>query len=192
MIKIKCRQCKKFFFNYPSNHRTLCGRGCQANYYKTLYSGEGHPQFRHGMSYTPFHWKWCSMIQRCIDKNYHKYPIYGGRGIKVCKKWSIFENFKKDMYESYLEHLSKFGAKSTTLDRINVNGDYSKRNCRWATKMEQSNNTRKNINVAFRGETHTLKEWSRILKLNYITLYQRYVLRGWSSKKSFTNNLYKK
>jgi hypothetical protein len=64
-------------------------------------------------------------------------------GINVCKRWNEFENFKKDMFESYLKHKKKFGERQTTLDRINPFKGYSIKNCRWATPSEQNFNTKK-------------------------------------------------
>ena len=59
----------------------------------------------HGMRDHPFYKIWCSMRYRCNNSKYSGYKNYGGRGIKVCKHWSVFLNFKKDMYQGYLEHV---------------------------------------------------------------------------------------
>lgn len=96
----------------------------------------------HGMTDTPFHRIWISMRQRCTNQNSHAFNNYGGRGIKVCERWEKFENFKADMYQTYLEHLKIFGPKNTSIDRINNDGNYEPHNCRWATKKEQVLNRR--------------------------------------------------
>lgn len=85
---------------------------------------------------------WADMKQRCSNPNCHKFYLYGGRGIQYDLKWMCYENFKSDMYPSYLSHCEQFGVKQTTLDRIDVNDHYYKDNCRWATYKQQAVNIR--------------------------------------------------
>lgn len=79
---------------------------------------------------------WGSMIQRCSNPNRHVWPLYGGRGIKVCDRWKKFSNFAEDMAPR---------PPGTTLDRIDPNGNYEKSNCRWATPKEQAYTKRKKV-----------------------------------------------
>jgi len=87
------------------------------------------------MTKTPEHAAWLSCKTRCYNENFISFEDYGGRGIRVCKEWlNSFETFYKDM-----------GPKPTskhTLERLDVNGDYCKENCVWATYTEQSLNRR--------------------------------------------------
>jgi hypothetical protein len=77
---------------------------------------------------------WKGMVRRCNDVKNKNYPIYGGRGITVCVGWRFsFDQFVEDMGPR---------PNGFTLDRIDVNGNYEKSNCRWASPKQQANNTR--------------------------------------------------
>ena len=88
----------------------------------------------HGLSNTRQYHIWENMVARCTNPESSGYPTYGGNGVILCGRWKKFANFWDDMKYGYQEHL--------TLDRIDVKGGYSKDNCRWATKTQQSRNTR--------------------------------------------------
>jgi len=129
----------------------------------------------HGKSGTRT-WKiWTGMLNRCQNPNGPAYEYYGGRGIKVCERWHDFENFLGDMGEA---------PPGLSIDRKDNNGNYCKENCRWATKLEQAGNMRSNRLVTYKGETRTIREWSRHLGVNYDSFYIRFY-RNWPTEKIF-------
>jgi len=119
----------------------------------------------HGMSTTTTYKTWQSMRQRCENPNNDQYENYGGRGIRVCERWSSFENFLEDMGERPKNH---------TIDRIDSNGDYTPENCRWATSKAQSNNRRDSIKVKVGEDWVTVIEAANILGLTESGIRHRY------------------
>ena len=80
----------------------------------------------------PEHYVWRTMIARCTNPRNKQFHYYGGRGIKVCKRWMKYENFISDMgYRPSSEH---------SLERKDTDGDYKPSNCCWATRSEQQKN----------------------------------------------------
>lgn len=128
----------------------------------------------HGKYGTREYTIWAEMKARCTnfyDKD------YGGRGIKYDPKWETFEGFWEDMEEGYSDTLS--------IDRINVNGNYEKLNCRWATSEQQANNARSNLNFTYKGITLTISQWGKLLGIPHDRIRQR-LRRGWTFEDAIT------
>lgn len=123
---------------------------------------------------------WTNMKTRCNNTNSQDYYKYGGRGVSICSAWNnSYESFKEWALSSgYIDN------PQCTLDRIDVNGNYEPENCRWATPEQQANNRRNTINIAFRGEEHTLSEWAKICGIKYHTLFARLYILNWPIEKA--------
>ena len=105
------------------------------------------------------------MMERCYNAEKDTFEHYGGRGIAVCDRWHDVNNFISDMSDTWEEGL--------TLERRDNNGNYSPSNCKWATRIEQSNNRRNSLKFTYRGRTLTLAEWCRNLGIPYKTAHGR-------------------
>lgn len=131
-------------------------------------------QTKHGMSKSPEYAIWAAMHARCSNPNHKEWPNYGGRGVRVCERWASFENFFADMGPK--------PSKEHSLDRTDNGLIYSKDTCRWATHVEQHNNTRRNRMLTFQGRTQMAAEWARERGMRYSTLHGR-IQRGWSAER---------
>lgn len=116
---------------------------------------------------------WQSILDRCNNPACKGYENYGGRGIKVCARWTeSFANFLEDMGES---------PDDLSIGRADNDGDYEPHNCHWETRQEQNSNTRQNMFLTYSGRTQTATEWARELCLNAYSLRQR-IRRGMDVK----------
>lgn len=122
---------------------------------------------------------WVEMRKRCNNPNFVYYRHYGGRGITICERWEDFNNFLADMGEC---------PEGLTIERIDNNGHYCPENCRWATRLEQSNNRRDTLRLEAFGRVGTLTDWSALLPVNRETLYRR-VYSGKEPEEALTYRL---
>lgn len=135
---------------------------------------------RDGLSSHPLYDTWYDMVSRCHNPNNLAYKNYGARGIKVCDEWLD----DPSAFIGYVQSLN--WAVDLTIDRINVDGDYTPSNIRLADLVMQANNTRRNRMLTYNGETKTMAEWARYLKMPYSRLQTR-IQRGWEIEKAFAN-----
>lgn len=117
---------------------------------------------------------WQAMHDRCTNANRKDWHCYGGKGIKVCRRWYEFENFLVDMGNA---------PAGLTLDRIDGDRGYSPSNCRWASRKEQTRNSSRMLWIEYEGETHCVGDWVKKLGVRTNTYYGRLRL-GWSRKEA--------
>ena len=125
--------------------------------------------YKHGLSDSRIYNIYICMKERCYNPKATSYENYGGRGIMICERWlgeNGFMNFYNwAMVNGYQDNLS--------IDRIDSNGNYEPSNCRWETSKRQNNNTRKNRIVHYKGEAHSVTEWSEIAGISRSTITTR-------------------
>lgn len=131
----------------------------------------------HRMTGTRIHGIWLGMKHRCENPKNSSYKNYGGRGIKVCAEWQTFINF-------YNWSITNGYAEDLTIDRINNDGNYEPSNCRWIDRKSQSNNTRKNHYLTYKGQTKSMSEWADIIGINYSTLRARINNYNWTVERA--------
>jgi len=127
--------------------------------------------YKHGLTGSPEYETWLRMRNRVYCKTSEDYPYYGGRGITICDQWSDPQVFVNDM-----------GLKPTdshTIERRDNSKGYNPENCYWGTRLQQSQNTRTNVNFTINGETKCISEWCRIFNRCRKTVSLR-LNRGWS------------
>ena len=132
---------------------------------------------RHGLCNTRIYRIWRCMLNRCEYKGHDKYKNYGGKGITVCERWHLFDNFYADTKEGYADNL--------TINRIDNNLGYNKNNCNWKTMKEQCNHRSTSRYFSYNGETLTVSEWSDKLNIRH-DLFRKRLSYGWDFNKIIT------
>ncbi len=132
----------------------------------------------HGKKATPEHGVWATMKARCSNPKVSGYQNYGGRGIKVCERWA-------GSFLAFLEDMGTRPSPKHSIDRIDKDGNYEPKNCRWATRHEQARNRSDNLVIEHGGERLTLAEWSERTGLKGMTIKNR-LHRGWTVEQTLT------
>ena len=130
----------------------------------------------HGMSDSPEFKSWYHAIERCVNPNASGYANYGGRGIAVCERWQeSFQNFYEDMGPR---------PDGTSLDRIDNSRGYEPGNCRWATRKQQNENTRRNRVFSWFGTLRPLSVICDEVGANYFAVHSRISKLGWGFERA--------
>lgn len=143
---------------------------------------------RNCLSTTKIYYAWVDMIKRCNNPNNINYKNYGGRGVTVCNRWQ--ENNKG--FDNFLKDIGEPPTKNHSIDRIRNNKGYYKENCRWATRKEQTRNTRRNRLITFDGITQCVADWAVKYKIDYTRLWRRMYQLKWSVEKALTTPIRKR
>lgn len=126
--------------------------------------------------YTAYH----NMLRRCYDPSHKSFTSYGARGVTVCDAW-------RESFEAFFADMGSRPSSAHSLDRFpDQNGPYAPSNCRWATAEDQARNTRRNVNITYRGETRCISEWAERLGHDPHTLADRLQRYGWDVEKALT------
>ena len=124
----------------------------------------------HGLGQTPIYYTWHRMMSRCYNPKDASYKNYNGRNITVCKRWHDVASFAVDMGDK---------PPNKSLDRIDNNGDYNPKNCRWSDAKQQGNNRRTNVPLTIKGRTQTMAKWADEVGVARSFIWHR-LKDGWS------------
>lgn len=158
-----CAQCGgSFYVKYPSSKRVTCSTECARLRMSAMAStrtGSSNGRWAGGKTSHPLYDTYMDMLGRCTRRTHARWESYGGRGISVCDEWaSDFWKFVADMGPRPGD--AKNGRHVYSIDRIDNNGNYEPKNCRWATYSEQSRNRR----TMRTGDRRQNKPWTHCAK----------------------------
>ncbi len=121
----------------------------------------------HGLTNTRIFNIWHGLKNRCFLKTNKDFKNYGARGIKVCDEWknNFMFFYSWAMANGYKDNL--------TIDRIDVNGDYCPKNCRWVDRKTQANNRRSTKKITYKNNTYSITQWARVFRIKKSSLFYR-------------------
>ena len=173
-FKCKCdcgRTTYKCLHDLKRGNATSCG--C----FKLERNVEAGKMTIHGFADSRLERIYTGMYRRCYNPKHHAYENYGGRGIGMCVDWLA------DRINFYEWAIENGYSDDLTLERRDVNGNYSPENCYWATHKTQANNTRSNIYITVDYCTFTAAQWGEILGTNGQRIIRR-IRRGWTPEEA--------
>lgn len=166
-----------------SGHTTSCGcrskenilAGRELRHKEQTVHGENRVGNR-----SPEHIVWSGIKERCCNPKSKYYYRYGGRGITVCSTWQT-------SFATFLRDVGRKPAGCDSLDRIDNNKGYEPGNVRWATRVQQANNTGSNVRITHKGETLTVAEWAKRLGVPSGRIRSR-LDDGWDPERALTES----
>jgi len=138
-------------------------------------------QINNTKSTTTEYSSWESMKQRCFNSKNKHFKNYGGRGIIVCDRWLMFDGFFEDMGDK--------PSKKYSLDRLDVNGNYCKENCKWSTRYTQDRNRRDSVYLVYKNKNYILQDLANEIGIPQQTIQAR--LRKGLSIEEAVSKVYK-
>jgi hypothetical protein len=124
----------------------------------------------------PEHAAWRAMVQRCTNPRHQAYSSYGARGIRVCERWAT-------SFIAFLEDMGPRPSPHHSLDRVDNGRGYEPSNCRWAERIVQARNTRRNFVIECRGVRQSLVEWAESRGIEAERIRNR-LRSGWSADRA--------
>ena len=140
-----------------------------------------HVYGKHNMTGSSEYYSFHAMKGRILNPKNPAYKDYGGRGIIIDPRY-----VERNGFSNFLKDFGKKPNKNMTIERINNNNGYLRKNIRWATRKEQTRNRRSNHLITFEGETKIITEWGEKLGIRPKTLLQRINEYKWSVQKALT------
>lgn len=189
---VRC-DCGTLKFKYSGHLSKALGLSCGClSAELTSQRSKGKPiTFTHGLSKHPLYSIWNSMRGRCLHPSVSSYERYGGRGIKVCKRWN-------ESVQAFISDMSERPSDEHSLDRKNAHGHYSCGRCdeclangwpfnvRWATPEQQANNRTCSHEVSYRGQRYTISTLARFVGTSRSRLTKR-LEAGWCADCAVNN-----
>lgn len=169
--------CGKRFETLTSS--LTCGKTTSCGCYR--HEREIEANIKHGKRNTRIYRIYHGMKNRCYNSQIPKYKNYGGRGVKICDEWlgeNGFINFYNWAIESGYDN-------TLTIERIDVNGNYCPKNCKWITEKEQAKNKTNNIYIEIDGRKKILSEWCKEFNIRYGLVHGR-ISKGWNAIDALT------
>jgi hypothetical protein len=161
ICKCDCGATKRIRGRYLRNGDAV-SCGCYAKTLRTVHGRRVDSGGARDRTYTTF----TAMKGRVLNPNNPAYHNYGGRGIKICEQW---------LEGGFLQFLADMGERppNTSLDRIDINGDYCPENCKWSTRIEQAQNRQNSRLLSLAGKTQTFTAWAKELNLTRYMLEKK-------------------
>lgn len=123
---------------------------------------------------------WIDMKRRCYNPKRERYQAYGARGICVCDRW-------RESFDAFYADMGPRPSPDHTLDRKDVNGDYTPENCHWIPRKEQYRNLRRSVYLDYKGERRLLTDIAAETGVSSRRIYQRVIALGWPIERAIVS-----